>query len=486
MTGRRLTFAFLGFVFLCSNVTVTLAQSSPADQQQQGTQADLDGLRPLGQPQAAVPETDAADVRPPARRLGSRPLGSVDNEMSEEVQKSRWQNLKDRLFGSKVTGPSGETVVRDADGRWHVIERGADASASARAEYEEAMTLFRQEQYSAAARAFKRLAKRYEKTSVAEDSLYMRAECLYMQDKLPAAEDCYTKLLVDFPTTRYLPQAVQRIYDIAYYWLEDSRLRSQGQPTKHYRITHAVNLFDRTRPLFDTNGRAVEAIENIQQYDPLGPLSDDAGMMAGAHSFVNEDYIQAAGYYEQVVADQPKSEHAARAYLLGAQAYLRGYQGPNYDGRNLDDAERLTRMAMAQGQNLTDEQRERLEKDLRLIYLERARRDFIVAQEYQRMRRLKAAIYCYSLVVKKYPDTDWARRAQEEIHHIQANPQSESRLPFFASLFESSNPAPVDSSMPGGSLPGLSDSDAASQEQSPQQKGESGSSIFSRLPFMSR
>lgn len=486
VAGMRPYVALLSAGLLLTSFSRVGAQSMPAPPSEIANPSDLDELRPVGE---GSNQQEADEGQSGVKKLGSRMFGSGRQTSAPSSSKQPfWRSLKSKIFRDSVEGDAGETVARDADGRWHVVDR-TQQSTEALAELENAQQLFRQEEYAKAAREAKRLAKKYEKTPIAEDALFLRAESLFKLDKLPAAEEAYVKLMVDFPTTRYLPQAVQRVYDIAYYWLEDSRLRAQGEPGKYYRITQAINFFDKTRPMFDTNGRAIEAVEKIQQYDPLGPLADDAGMMAAAHNFVNQDFLQAASYYEQVVADQPKSEHAPRAYVLGAQAYLRAYQGPRYDGKDLDDAERLTRLALSNSQGLTEEQIDRLQKDLRVIYLERARRDFTVAEEYRRMRRNNAAIFMYEHVARKYPDTDWARRAQEEINILKTMPAEESGFwSYIDSLFDPDRKADTKKRNTSNEVYS-SNSEPTERTTTAEQESTDESMprrLFSRLPFMSR
>lgn len=341
---------------------------------------------------------------------------------SKDSQKTTWQKFVDTVTFKKEDPDKAmmENVIRNSDGTWRVDSRAATDDEKQKSGFDKAEQLFRDEQYDKAASAFKAIARNYKDTPLAEEALFMRAEALFKANRLPKAQDTYTQLLTKYPTTRFLPQAIQRSYDIAFYWLEDSRLAAQGQPTKHYAFTNYVNFFDKTRPILDTPGRAIECIETIQQHDPFGPLTDDAVMMAAGEKFVSGGFVQAAGYYEQVVNDQPKSEHSTRARILGAQAYMRSYQGPLYDGSELEGAERLTRAALQRDADLPTEQRVKLEQDLRVVYLERAKRDFNAGEEYRALRRPKAARYCYNLVIQRYPDTDWARKAEEEIRRIDA------------------------------------------------------------------
>lgn len=322
-----------------------------------------------------------------------------------------------RALGMQQDEPEVELAVDPADGRMRPVPADRRSDRLTNTEFLEAEEHFRRGDYAQARRAFKKLAKKYRDKPLEEDILFMKAESEFKLDWLPTAQDSYGKLLAKYPTTRYMPQAVQRTYDIAYFWLEDSRLRAEGQPGK-YTYSRYVNLFDNTRPWVDTEGRAIEAIETIQQYDPFGPLTDDAVMMAGAHNFVSDHFIQAASYYEQLVTDQPRSEHASKALFLSGQAYLRSYYGPQYDDADLDGAYRMTKLALSRGEEYTPEQKRRLEADLRAIYVERARRDFEAGEDFRRRKYYTSAKYYYQLVLKDHPDTDWARRAEERLREI--------------------------------------------------------------------
>jgi outer membrane protein assembly factor BamD (BamD/ComL family) len=287
-----------------------------------------------------------------------------------------------------------------------------DYGPQIQAEFAAAQQRFNEKQYSRAAGLYYGLAKRYRDSHLEEEALFMAAESDYFDRKLPRAEDTYAKLLTKYPTTRFLPHAVQRIYDIAYQWLEDSQLRAAGKPPKRTAFTQRINVLDKTRPTFDTYGRGIEAVEHIQQFDPFGPLTDDALMIAASHEFVTEDYPRAADYYERVIADHPKSEHAVRAMILGAQAYLRSYPGPAYEGHYLDDAERLAKAALARSHSLEREQIERLEQMVRTVRLEKARREFFIAHTYEGIKRPLAAKLHYAYVAQQYPDTQWGEDAK--------------------------------------------------------------------------
>ena len=52
-----------------------------------------------------------------------------------------------------------------------------------------------------------------------EDSLFLLAESRFHQKKYSAAQDNYTELVVDFPSTRHIDRASERLFEIGRYWL---------------------------------------------------------------------------------------------------------------------------------------------------------------------------------------------------------------------------------------------------------------------------
>lgn len=312
-----------------------------------------------------------------------------------------------------------ESLVRSPDGTWCVETPQGLVPHSSNSEFVAAQELFGREQYSLAAKAFRKLGERFVGSALHEDCLFFEAESLYKDGRLPTACDTFHKLLKEFPNSRHLNHAVQRTYDIANEWLEDSRRVAQGQPSQIPWYNRGVNFFDRRRPMLDTPGRAIEAIEHIQQFDPNGPLTASATMMAGAEKFTSGDYIRSAGYYEQVVISAPKSEHAPKAAVLSAQSYLRSYQGPSYDAEDLQKAQQMTEQALRRSAQLPPEQRQKLELDLKKIYDMRAERQYDDGMMHLRLRKWRGAEFCFRETVKKFPDTKWAEFAKVELEKLQ-------------------------------------------------------------------
>ncbi|NOX56728.1 MAG: outer membrane protein assembly factor BamD, partial [Planctomycetes bacterium] len=175
-------------------------------------------------------------------------------------------------------------------------------------------------------------------------------------------------------------------------------------------------VLDRTRPVFDTNGRALQTLKSIWLNDPTGPLADDALMLAATYHLRKGHYTEADHLFGILRDEYPKSPHLEKAFLLGSHVKLMAYQGPEYDAKKLLEAEQLKETTLRLFPNLPD--REQLKQELARIEEAKAERDWAVVQFYLRKKRLKAvAVYC-NLILEEHPKSKYAEKARELLEEI--------------------------------------------------------------------
>src|SRR5262249_15331571 len=126
----------------------------------------------------------------------------------------------------------------------------------------------------------KEKAKKERSVVVSEEARFYEAEGLYMQYAYPRAADVYIRMLNEFGSGAHREQACQRLFDIANYWLEDTRTemeetREKNAGKRWFVAPHFVHI-DKTKPLFDEEGRAIEALEHVRYSDISGPLAGQA------------------------------------------------------------------------------------------------------------------------------------------------------------------------------------------------------------------
>src|SRR5262249_8901031 len=108
----------------------------------------------------------------------------------------------------------GDTLVADAP-----LKPG-----SPEADLAGAHELYRREEFDDAAKIFKHLANNTKNsTQLAEEARFFEAECYRRQSYYPKAVDSYIRLLQDFATGAYREQAMYHVFEIANFWLDDTR-----------------------------------------------------------------------------------------------------------------------------------------------------------------------------------------------------------------------------------------------------------------------
>lgn len=284
---------------------------------------------------------------------------------------------------------------------------------------------------------------------IEEDALFMVAECQFAQRKFSWAQDSYGALLEKYPSSRHLDEVTRRLFFIAQTWLgvppatgkgSDVKLvdhNDAGAPQPALDVDFGVadwpvvpNLFDRTRPVFDTHGRAIQALESIWRHDATGPLADDALMLQATYYHRKGDFLEAARLYKLVREQYPESSHFQDAFLLGSHVTLASYDGPEYDGGTLEESRRLKEASRQLFVNLTDEQKQRLDSELAAIRHAEVEREWAKVEFYrQKNQPTSVALHC-NRILHRYPDSEFAARAWDVLQEVRPKLDPESAALF--------------------------------------------------------
>ena len=264
---------------------------------------------------------------------------------------------------------------------------------------------------------------------IEEDSLFMKAECQYDQKRYATAQESYDDLLTRYPSTRHLDAVSRRYFRIARYWLgfpedvqdsgdvelvsDSSEEPRDFENVDSFYVPIVPNMFDKTRPGFDTRGRALQALRSVWLHDATGPLADDALMVSASFHLRTQDFEESSRLYKMLRDQYPDSPHFRDAFLLGSHVTLASYQGSNYDGQNLDEAIDLKEAALRIFPDLTEDERNRLGGELQKMY------DAEVARIWDRVEYFQAkqapdsvAVYC-KILINRFPDTIYAERSRK-------------------------------------------------------------------------
>ncbi|MBT6055037.1 MAG: tetratricopeptide repeat protein, partial [Planctomycetaceae bacterium] len=292
-----------------------------------------------------------------------------------------------------------------------IVGRGPDESVAKDA-LTEGDDLFVQKDYKAALKQYRRVIDRWPDSAIEEDAMWQVGECLFFTDQYPKAEDQYDALVKKYPNTRYLDRIAKRQFVIAQYWLA---LDEKG----HIPLL-IPNLINRSRPLFDTRGRALKAYEHVRLNDPRGSLADDSLMAQANAHFLETEWLDADYYYSVLRTEYPDSDFLMPAHLFALQAKLRAYQGPAYEGGMLDEAEILADQILVQfPDQLKSDEEERVIRTRAEIAAQQALRHWKRAEFYAKGKHYSSARIYYALIAEDYPKTMLAQRARTQLNGIE-------------------------------------------------------------------
>jgi len=414
---------------------------------------------------------------------GLNPLAASDSSMQSPPEKERerwWDANRDRAEfvpgeGFRIEGVAGyfdekgrpikgpiqqasyeATIVDDKDASSESILDRLDPAvtvdklkkafgqgpdeARAKELLAEGETLFQQRQFEDATSKFEKAARRWPATALAENARFMQAESLFFADEYAESNDVYSELIKDFSKTRHLDKVLARLFDIARYWQQMHEANPQWMVTP--------NILDDTRPGFDTMGHAIRTYDNIRLSDPTGPLADSALMATATAYFAQGRYDDADYHFDLLRREYPKSEHQYQAHLLGLQCKLRRYQGADYDGAVLEEADHVANQLLKQfpTQLNSSEERQRIEQLRSEIAAQRALRDWNMAEFYANRKQFRAARIYWQGLIKKYPNTKLAERAQARLTETQAEPaEPPVPLKWLADMFSKDDSSAVES-----------------------------------------
>jgi outer membrane protein assembly factor BamD (BamD/ComL family) len=286
---------------------------------------------------------------------------------------------------------------------------------------------FRREEYDKAESFFARVAENEKNAPPAvQEGIYYQAECLRLTGHYPKAADLYSSLLQKFPNSSYREQCVQHMFDIANYWLDDTRqeMKEDKERREGKRSFVMPRFFstEKTKPFLDREGRAIEKLEQVRLHDINGPLADEALFMCGVIKMYNENYRDADHYFSQIHLRHPESKRAAQSLKLAIFCKHMSTGGSDYDGRKAAEARKLIQVALTSYPDLSrdPQMRDWLDGQRKSIDLQQAEQDFKKAEFYRRTGHPGSAYWYYQMVKQRYPDTKFAQMAEQrwaELRH---------------------------------------------------------------------
>jgi TolA-binding protein len=312
------------------------------------------------------------------------------------------------------------------------LEKDTPADIRALAEeLEGGKRLYQSKEYARAEPIFHRLANlRKGPLNIVEEALYYEADCQRLQNNYRDAEGTYLKYLKEFRTQgQFTDPVLRRLFDIANYWLDDTRklmtAYEEQREGKRWMVTPVSYFhFSKDKPFFDAEGHALRVLEELRLNDIRGPIGERALFYIATVKFFREDYRDADYYYSQLYEHYPNSQLAPKAIKQAIICKQIMHGGTDYDTRSVEESRKLIdsyQNAYPEWHKDTDW----LKRQLASIHLAQADRDSKVADFYRRTGHPGSAYFYYELVRRRYPNTDYAKKAEERLRELRGLAEAE-------------------------------------------------------------
>ena len=387
-----------------------------------------------------IPSNRACEMKP-AKTLQRRFVFAPALSLLLIASGCQSSSLQSLAFWNKKEPPINYTTPEDSlvlRGGELMPDQGLQALGG---DFEGARRLFQDKKYAEAEPIFEKIADNKKNTmQVLEAARYYQAECLYKRGKYPAAGDRFVQLLNNFPTAAHGEESRKRLFDIANYWLDETRdememAREVREGKRSFVMPTIVQVsFETSKPLLDMEGRAIRLLESVHMTDPRGPLGEKALFYIGSVKFYREEYRDAEHYFTQLFQNYPNGVHAPNALKLSITCHMISQGGPNYDVRRLQEAREMIEMAKRSYPELQQQQGPWLTQHAVQIHNLQAEHDFDMARFYERTGHPGSAHFYYEIVRLRYPGTPQAEKASEKLSVLRSKAQREA----------GSNPSPAD------------------------------------------
>lgn len=297
------------------------------------------------------------------------------------------------------------------------VEKAKTLYQEAEALFEEAKQLegkARQNAFDKAAKKFDEAAKEWPSSYLEQDALMMAGESYFFSEHYPKAGERYTKLVREYPRNRFQDRIDRRRMEIGNYWLQF--------PDRFYH----VNFTDRRRPWNDTKNYGKKELERLRLDSPTGKISDDATMALANTAFLEKRWNEALDTYNDLIITYPGSKHLFDAHLMGLQAALQSYAGPEYSQEPLDKAEKLLKSIVKFPEEARRE-KEAIDQAYTDLQNYRAGYEYNRAMfRYNRGEGKAARIYCEK-ILENYSNTAFAQPARELMAKLEGMPEAPTR-----------------------------------------------------------
>lgn len=248
-------------------------------------------------------------------------------------------------------------------------------------------------------REFKKLLKYYPLSKEAPTAQYYVGRIMENLDNPYEAFKAYQKVIDTYPYTELVDDVIEREYNIADAFFSGKKIKIIGK----WQI-----------PAKD---KAIEIFKAVADNSPYGKYADKAKFKAGMAYKDLADYNSAILMFKDLIDRYPNSEIIDMARFQLAECSRLLSVKPDYDQTptNLARKEFEDFLKKHPESEMADDAKQVVDK----LKSREAENAYKIAQFYEARRAPESAIIYYKEIVRNYPDTEWAKKAQERLNELE-------------------------------------------------------------------
>lgn len=264
--------------------------------------------------------------------------------------------------------------------------------------YQNADALYQAQKYDDAATEFTRVALYASDAHFREQALFMSGEAYYKAGKYYRAYLSYEEYANLYSRSERMQYVVKQLADCGFKLMGGAKKEILGLP------------------ILPGTTTGIDIVKKVIEKYPYEEGSDQYHYMLIDHYLSDADYEQASLEADLFLTTYPNSQWTPTVQFQKAQAQLSSHQGVAYDGTPLANAKKSFQDYIEKNPNgdRTEEAKARLAE----IDDKQAQKDFEVADYYRRTGHMDSARLYFEMVIRRYPSSSWAGKAQGELERL--------------------------------------------------------------------
>jgi len=297
-----------------------------------------------------------------------------------------------------MTAPAfGYWIWTPESGKWENPKHSAKDTPEDQSAY--ALKLYGEKNLKDALKEYKKLLKYYPLSKEAPAAQYYIGRIMEELDNPYEAFKAYQKVIDTYPYTELVDDVIEREYKIADAFFLGKKMKIIGK----WQI-----------PAKD---KAIEIFKAVADNAPYGKYADLAKFKAGLCFKDIEDYSSAILMFKDLIDRYPNSEVIDKARFQLAECSKLMSVKPAYDQTptTLAREEFEDFLKKHPDSEMAEDAKDVIDK-LRLSEAENA---YKTAEFYETRKAPESAVIYYKDIVKNYPGTEWAKKAQERLNELE-------------------------------------------------------------------